>query len=101
MESALGEDVAAAHLYIAALGYGWVHVNGQPVSKELMTISAWSNNERRNCTRSFRLPLLLLPLPLPLVVLLTRWRPLLQGSPATTSPPPSAPPAPPPPPPAR
>ena len=50
------ETLAAATLYICALGYGKVSVNGKPATDEgLMTISGWTNNERMNYFETYDL----------------------------------------------
>ena len=53
-EVSLDATVTGATLYICALGYGKVSVNGQPVTDEgLMTISGWTNNERMNLYETY------------------------------------------------
>ena len=42
------KTLAAATLYICALGYGKVTVGGKPASDGLMVVSGWTNNERMN-----------------------------------------------------
>jgi alpha-L-rhamnosidase len=42
------KTLAAATLYICALGYGKVTVGGKPASDGLMAVSGWTNNERMN-----------------------------------------------------
>jgi hypothetical protein len=50
------KTLAAATLYICALGYGKVSVNGKPATDEgLMTISGWTNNERMNYFETYDL----------------------------------------------
>jgi alpha-L-rhamnosidase len=55
--AAVADDtLAAATLYICALGYGKVSVNGKPVTDEgLLTISGWTSNERMNYFETYDL----------------------------------------------
>ena len=38
----------SATIYVCGLSYSSVRINGQPASNQLLTTSAWTNNEKRN-----------------------------------------------------
>ena len=40
--------VQSATIYVCGLSYSHVRINGQPASNQLLTTSAWTNNEKRN-----------------------------------------------------